>query len=578
MYSIRRQLTNEEREKLGGISSMKAHLLFHRGIRDLEEADKFLAPEYESGLHDPSLLKDADRAAARIIQAIKNGEKVVIYADYDADGIPGAAIWHDFFRRIGFKNFSVYIPHRHDEGFGLNVEAIEQLANEGTKLVVTVDCGIADGLPVEKANGLGIDVIITDHHEPPVELPKAFAIVDHKQADCNYPDKNICGAGVAYKLIQAVLKIDRFGLKEGMEKWLLDLVGLATLSDMVLLTGENRIFAYYGLQVLRKSPRKGLRRLLDTLKISRNHITEDDIAFMITPRINAASRMGVPMDAFHLLVADNDESALKYASKLDRVNNERKTAVALLVKEVKKTLKARYGITSAITSADSMPAVIVLGNPAWRPSLLGLAANSCAEEFNRPVFLWGRDGGNEFKGSCRSEGRTHVVELMRAVPAGVFTQFGGHKHSGGFTISKEQIHYVDKHLNDACQVGAIDDEDVPEIIDGQLDLDAVDWRLYGEIAGLAPFGAGNHKPVFIFKNIVPILIRRFGKAKEHVGLDFKKSNGEKISAISFFGAENEWSNSLETGKAIDLVASLEKSVFRGQTELRLRIADIIKKL
>ena len=576
----KRPLTVDERNRIGGMSDLAAHLLFHRGILDAESAEKFINPDYARDTHDPFLLKDAERSADRIISAIKNDEKVAIYADYDADGIPGASMWHDFFTRIGYKNFLIYIPHRHDEGFGLNLNAVEKLANDGVKLIVTLDCGITDVIPVDRVNELKMQVIITDHHEPPPKLPKAFAIIDHKQADCAYPDKNLCGTGVGYKLIQAILKKDRFGLKEGMEKWLLDLVGIATMSDMVSLTGENRVFAYYGLQVLRKTPRKGLVRLLKILKIAQQHLNEDDIAFMITPRINAASRMGVPMDAFKLLTAETDEEAEAAAEHLDAINNERKGVVASLVKEVKKTVNERY--------SGAVPSVIVLGNPDWRPALLGLAANSCAEEFDRPVFLWGRDGEKLIKGSCRSEGASSVVELMRAVPVGVMTQFGGHHHSGGFTVSNEQIHYLEHYLNDAAgkirnskheirdksEIENSNDSN-EDLIDMELSLDSVDYRLNDDISKLAPFGTGNRKPKFLFKRIMPENVRTFGKGNDHIEITFKNKRGAKIPAISFFAAASEWAKKVEMNKPIDLIASVEKSMFRGRPELRLRIEEVI---
>ncbi len=582
-YAIKRQLSNEEQEEFALFSPLLSHLLFHRGISNRKDAEIFLNPDYDRDVHDPFLLKDNEKAADRIISAIKKDERVAIYSDYDADGIPAAAMWNDFFARIGFKNFSIYIPHRHDEGFGLNREAVEQLAAENVKLIVTLDCGISDFEPVERANELNIDVIITDHHEPPERLPKAFAIVDHKQVDCQYPDKNLCGSGVGFKLIQGILAKNRFGLKEGMEKWLLDLVGMATLSDMVSLTGENRVFAYYGLSVLRKTPRKGLTRLLEKLKIQKRYLTEDDIAFMITPRINAASRMGVPMDAFKLLAAETDEEANTQADLLDKINNERKGIVASLVKEIKKTIRDRYGSGSG---TGSIPSVIVLGNPAWRPSLLGLAANTCAEEYDRPVFLWGRDGDNAIKGSCRSEGKTHVVELMRAVPIGVFTQFGGHKHSGGFAVANETIHYLETRLNEAAetisnakfqmpnQVQNLNENNGGEI-DMELTLDSINWDFYKDIAKLAPFGMGNPKPVFLFRDAISNSVRRFGKANEHLEIVFRKKSGEKVSAISFFCADNEWAKKLKSGTKIDVTASIEKSVFKRMPELRLRIIDVM---
>lgn len=546
--------------------------MFHRGILDSAAAERFIRPDYARDTHDPLDLKGADKAAARIIEAIQRGEKIAVYSDYDCDGIPGAAMFHDLFRRIGYSNFIIYIPHRHNEGFGVNADAVDELADQGVKLMITVDCGISDKEAIGHARDRGIEVIVTDHHEPPEELPPAIAVIDPKQSDCGYPDKDLCGTGVAFKLIQAILSKHCFGLKEGHEKWLLDLVGIATLSDMVPLVGENRALASYGLQVLRKSPRKGLQRLLYKLRISQPHLTEDDIAFMITPRINAASRMGVPMDALHLLTADTDEEADKWADHLDAINSERKGVVASLVKEVKKLVHARHG--------DNVPSVIVLGNPEWRPSLLGLAANSCAEEFRRPVFLWGRDGDGGIKGSCRSEGVSNVVEIMRAMPGGVFTEFGGHKHSGGFGVLNDAVHYLEDKLNQAAAslqaatpASPASDEDA--MIDYELKIDDVTPALFEDVNKLAPFGVGNRKPKFLFRNLAPSSVRKFGKANEHIELLFDKSNGYKIPAIAFFGATEPWAEEAAPGKRVDLVANIEKSMFRNRPEIRLRIVDVI---
>ncbi len=461
------------------------HILFHRGIETLEDKAEFLNPNYEKHIHDPFLLKDAEKAAKRIIKAIDANEKIVIYSDYDADGIPAGVIFHDFFKKIGFKNFTNYIPHRHDEGFGLNTDAVEQFVKDGVQLLVTLDCGISDIEAVSLAQKNGIDVIITDHHEPHEEIPPAFAIVDHKQKDCKYPEKILCGSGVCFKLIQAILKINRFNLKEGQEKWLLDMVGIATLSDMVPLTGENRALAHFGLRVLKISPRKGLMRLLRHLKIDQKHLTEDDIGFMITPRINAASRMGLPMDAFCLLATDDDIEAHKYVEHLDKINNERKGVVASLVKEVKKIIKERH--------TDNSRNVIVAGNPEWRPSLLGLVANTLAEEFNKPVFLWGRDGDGVIKGSCRSGGTVSVVEIMNKASSETMLQYGGHSASGGFSVSNESIHYLENNLNNAFDILVKDMKDgkvmiEPDYIDMEIPLEYANWNNYAEIEKLSPFG------------------------------------------------------------------------------------------
>lgn len=557
------------REKING--DFIDHLLFYRNIKTPEAKQAFLNPNYNEHIHDPFLLKDAEKAAKRIVEAIEKNKKIVIYSDYDADGIPAGVIFHDFFKKIGFKNFINYIPHRHDEGFGLNTDAIDQFVKDKVDLLITLDCGISDIEAVKLAQENGMDVIITDHHEPHEELPTAFAIVNHKQKDCNYPEKILCGSGVGFKLIQAVLKVKRFDMKEGQEKWLLDMVGIATLSDMVPLTGENRALAHFGLRVLKISPRKGLMRLLNHLKIPQKYLTEDDVGFMITPRINAASRMGIPMDAFKLLSTDDDNEAHTFVEHLDKINTERKSVVAGLVKEVKKIMKERH--------KDNVRNVIVMGNPDWKPSLLGLVANNLAEEFGKPAFLWGRDGDGIIKGSCRSGDTVSVVEIMNKSKAGTFIQYGGHFASGGFVVSNEAIHHLDDHLNASFDI--LKKENLvkePDFIDMQISLEEVNWNTYADIEKLAPFGVGNHKPLFIIKDIKISGLKEFGKEKNHLELSFKKENGQMVNAIGFFMLADNFLNKdgeiIKIGDSIDLIATMEKSMFRGRAELRMRIVDV----
>ena len=285
MYQMDKYALREKIDTKTGLQNypeLLKGLLMARGGDTREKAEVFLNPDYENGLHDPFLLKDMEKAVERILRAIDNKEKVLIYSDYDADGIPGGAILHDFFKKIypaglfgvvGYENFENYIPHRHDEGYGLNIDAIDEFGKSGVKLVITIDCGIADIKEVSHANSLGIDVIVTDHHLPKGFVPEAYAILDPKQTDCNYPYDMLCGSGVVFKLIQGILQKRDFGIKAGQEKWFLDLVGLATLSDMVPLNGENRVFAHYGLKVLQRSPRLGLMKLLRKFKINQKYIS-----------------------------------------------------------------------------------------------------------------------------------------------------------------------------------------------------------------------------------------------------------------------------------------------------------------
>jgi single-stranded-DNA-specific exonuclease len=433
------------------------------------------------------------------------------------------------------------------------------------------------------ANEHGIDVIITDHHIPGQKLPEAFAVVNPKQSGCEYPEKMLCGSGVIFKVVQALcsrLHDKNSPLKngaifpEGWEKWLLDMVGLATLSDMVPLRGENRVFAHYGLTVFRKSPRMGLIRLLSLLRIDQRYITEDDIAFMVTPRINAASRMGIPTDAFRLLSTTDESVAGVLAEHLNAKNDERKGVVAGMVKEIKKRMKDDG------TDGEQMRRVLVIGNPEWKPSLLGLVANSFSDEHVRPVFLWGREGSNGgtvIKGSCRAGGDTHVVDLMEKAKD-VFIDYGGHKGAGGFSVSEENIHTLEERLNSAFtelvkekKAGA---HDVRVFVDQKISIDGVNWDTYRHIEKFAPFGLDNPKPLFLLENIIVEGVKLFGKEKNHLELKFKNSSGRYITAMAFFSGPEKFSVPLEPGLPINLVATLEKSHFRNFPELRLRIVDV----
>ncbi len=566
-------------------------LLAQRGLVDAAEVAAFMNPDYDAHTHDPYLLKDMEKAVTRILTAMKQDQKVVVYSDYDTDGIPGGVIFHDFFKKAGFENFINYIPHRHDEGFGLNSDAIKQFINDGVNLLITIDCGIADVQPVTEAVAAGIDVIITDHHLPGQVMPPAFAIINPKQSDCMYPEKMLCGSGVAYKLIQGILKKDRCGIKEGQEKWLLDMVGIATLSDMVPLRGENRVFAYYGMTVLRRSPRLGLMKLLRQAKVDQRYLTEEDIGFTIGPRINAASRMGVPMDAFRLLATQDVTEADQFATHLNAINNERKGTVAALVKEAKKIIHERFGAAgSHEKNADThAPKVIVLGNPEWKPSLLGLVANTVAEEYSCPVYLWGRDGDGVLKGSCRSDGYTDLVALMQAVQdeTPTFIQFGGHAMSGGFSVAHANVHDLQARFDAAVERLAKVKKGPPEIlVDKELLLSDVNWGTWNMIEKLAPFGVGNPKPLFMFRNVSPRGVKQFGKEKNHLELVFEVgetnyfNTPSKIPAIGFFMTTSDWEESLGRdvvpNEPITLIATMEKSMFAGRKELRLRIVDIIK--
>ena len=534
-------------------------LLKQRGISP-EEKENFFNPDYNR-LHDALLLPDMEKARDRVIRAMKEDEHIVVFSDYDADGIPGAVVLSDFFNRAGYKNISFYIPHRHDEGFGLNEDAIEECAKKGANLIITVDCGTADAEELALAKKLGMDVIVTDHHESS-ELPKAFAIVNPKLKDSKYPFRDICGAAIAFKLVQAILAKEksaswRIGIKEGMEKWSLDMVGIATLSDMVPLVGENRIFARFGLDVLRKSPRPGLAALFNKLNLDRKTLTEDDVTFMITPRINAASRMGVPYDAFKLLSTNDPEEAEKLVVHLEKINNERKGMVASMVKEAKNHLEKR----------ERVGEVIVVGNPEWKPSLVGLVCISLVEAYAKPAFVWGRDGDGVIKGSCRSYNGYNLFKLMESAKDS-FIEFGGHTGAGGFSVTLENLATLEEKLSDALQAVSppLGGETAKSLAVTLPDICEDLWKV---VAQFAPFGIGNEKPVFKIANAPIKSLRQFGKENNHMELGL----GNGLKAISFFSSPSSYSI-LPTATQCTLYAHIEKSYFRNRPEIRLRIVDI----
>lgn len=560
------EITDGIEQELSSYSQLTRRLLVNRGITERDEAFAFLNPSYEDHSHDPFLLKDIDKAIERIYQAIQKNEKIAVYADYDCDGIPGAVIMHDFFEMLGYSNVVIYIPDRHKEGYGLQKESLAKLFSEGVALVVTVDLGITNIAEVDFCNTHGVDCIVTDHHLVGGEVPRAYAVVNPKQKECGYPDPMLCGSGVAFKLVQAFLKryADVFSVPVGKEKWLLDMVGLATLSDMVPLVNENRIFAYYGLMVFKKTRRPGLLHLLKKSGVKLQHLIEDDITFMVTPRINAAGRMDHPKHAFQLLSLQDPAESFEKAVMLEKYNTERKN----LVKKIMKQALAKL--------ADRPKAsVIVLGDRTWHIGVLGLVASRLVEEFDVPVFVWGGDEETDsLKGSCRGNATVNMVELMR-VCEDCFTNFGGHEEAGGFSVDVRHVHTLSEALVSAYE--DLKQEKSQEKVyeyDTELSLSDVGFGTYKEISRLAPFGVGNPKPVFLFRDVVIQQVKVFGKQNEHLELLVGNDSGAQSKAIAFFTKFDAFGEPLEEGKIIQLFASMEYSTFGYKPETRLRIVTI----
>ena len=568
-YVLREKTPREAHERLAEHPELIRDLLYGRGIGSGEDAAAFLSPSFENHSYDPFLLPDMEKGVERILSAIEKGEKICVWSDYDCDGIPGGAMLRDFFDLIGYSNVVSYIPHRHTEGYGLNTRGLEGLVKDGVSLVITVDSGITDVEPVAYATARGMDVIVTDHHLPFRQsqdaqqdvLPAAFAVINPKRKDNAYPFDGLCGAGVAWKLVQGILAKNRFGVGEGKEKWLLDLVGLATIADMVPLCGENRALAHWGLVVLRKSPRPGLQRLLELARANQHTLTEDDVAFTIAPRINAASRMDAPEGAFDLLRTRDEGEAETLAKHLQKMNDARKGVVAVTVKEIKERI-----------SSEGVPSgMIIMGNPKWRPGLLGLVAQNIMEEYGRTVCLWGREGGETIKGSCRSDGSVNIVDLMSK--AGPFLDFGGHQFSGGFSLREEGVHGLSHTFIEAYE--RTHNGDAPEeiFIDRELDIEATSPRsTLSQLRRLAPFGEGNPKPLFVLPHMAISSMKMFGKTGEHLELGLSRGTAQ-IKAIAFYSSPESFTSVPKDGTHKDIVAHLEYDAFKGG--VRLRLVDVL---
>lgn len=569
---------SKNKDKIKGVNSVMSELLSLRGVND-QNLEIFLNPSYEKEIHDSFKMRDMDNAVSRILSAIKNDERTLIFGDYDADGVLSSSVISLFFKKVGYENFHVYIPDRQEDGYGLNRNAISEFAKSKGNLIVTVDCGITGIKEVDFANKLGLEVIITDHHLPHDKLPKALAIVNPKRIDCEYPFKELSGTGVAYKLVQGLSKKGDFDIPEGWEKWLLDLVAISIISDMMSLTGENRAFMKYGLLVARKTQRLGLRQLLKAVKIRPEYLNEDDIAFMVSPRLNAAGRMSHASQALNLLTTENPEEAKKIVKHLEEKNQERRTIVTDILEVAEKKF---------FKDGSEKSNVLVVGDPSWPIGVLGIAAGRLVDLFHKPAFVWGKNGTGLLKGSCRSDGTVNMVELMGACGNDYFSDFGGHEMAGGFSVNPKKEKELEKKLSETYE--KLEKKETNQTIhyDMELFLDDVGETNAGIINNVGPYGNGNPKPVFLFREVSILDLKVFGNGGLHLELSFSDSGGKKINAIGFFAVNPECldgpfdgskchifeGSHIGKGEKINLLANIEKSYFKHRPEVRLRIVDI----
>ncbi|MFA7309161.1 MAG: single-stranded-DNA-specific exonuclease RecJ [Patescibacteria group bacterium] len=539
-----------------------AQIFFNRNITTEQEKNDFLNPEYEQ-LRDPFLLKNMDIAVSRLVLALKEKHRIVIFGDYDVDGCTATAILYRALRSYG-GSVSYYIPDRMKEGYGMTKVAIDHLIDRGTDLIITVDNGTASYDEVGYAKEHNIDVIITDHHEVTKEVPQALAVINPKQLDDPYPFEGICGATVAFKLVCALTmrlgeKDDSIRLEQ--LKWYLDLVAIGTVADVMPLIDENRILVKYGLMVLKKTRNPGIKAIAKVAGIELEKVDVRTIGFAFAPRINAAGRMTHAENALKLLLTDNPAEAEMLALRLEQLNRQRQETVKSHIDNVKLELYSR----------DKIDSVLVLHDASWTSGILGLIAGRVSEEFSRPVFCLAEEGGM-FKGSARSSVDFHIVEAMKAVSE-TLVKFGGHKQAGGFTVTHDHYEIFKQSLISYGDLVLHDDNKVREIqVDAEIDTSRITKKLFRDLQKLQPFGQKNPDPVFAAHAMLVTETKLVGADLKHLKITLKDSHNNTWKGIAF-SVEDEIKE-IERGERVDIAFSIQENEWKGVTNLECMIHDI----
>jgi single-stranded-DNA-specific exonuclease len=538
-----------------------ARLLCQRGLDTPDEASRFLNPSLEH-LHDPMAMADMRTAVDRLLGAVARRERIAIHGDYDVDGITSTVILRRALELLG-ADVLHFIPERMRDGYGLQPAAIERLHAAGVALVVSVDCGIRGADAARRARELGVDLIITDHHEPDAELPSALAIVNPKRADCRYPDKYLAGVGVALKLVQALCRAT------GRENWLPGFVKIAaigTLADVVPLVGENRVIAKIGLDLLSKGPHKiGLRSLLEVCGLSGKAIDSYHISFLLAPRVNAAGRMSTPDIATRLLLATDEvmaDEARSLATELDAENVRRQQEEAAVLAEAK-----RMVTTDPEIGARS---VLVVAGDGWHRGVVGIVASKLVDAFYRPAIVMSIDGPIAHA-SCRSIPCFDMLgALERCAP--LMVRFGGHRQAAGLALETARIKEFRAAVNDVFDETLGPDDLMPRLrIDGDLTFRHITGKVVAGVSSMAPFGAGNPRPVFAARRVEIVDGPRTLKDR-HLKMSLKQ-DGRVFRAIAWRAAEQQ-DYLTEHKTALDVAFSLEQNQFNGETYLELTLADL----
>ena len=546
-------------------SRLTLQLLWDRGLKTQKAIDEFFNPDYDEDLHDPFLMKGMKKAVERIDRALKNKEKITIFGDYDADGVCGTAILSETLKVLGADS-DIYIPDRNKEGYGMNLKAVKEVAARKTNLIITIDCGITDFEEVKLANKLGVDVVVVDHHDVPEKVPSAVSIVNPCQKGEKYPFRELAAAGVAFKVMQALLrsKVEsrKSKVADGFEKWLLDLVAIATVADVMPLMGENRTLVKYGLVVLAKTRRLGLQELMRLARIT--NLDVHTLGYIIGPRLNAAGRMDKATTAYELLITKSKKEAETLARRLDSKNQERQRLTSKIMEEVEKRI-----LTKRI--------LIFEGDRNWPVGIVGLIAGRLADKYYRPtiIFQQMKDGS---KGSARSIPCFNIVEAISQCQD-LLEDFGGHPGAAGFTVPNKNLKKFEERLLKITDKKIKKKDLVPLLnIDSELEAEQLNFEIYEEIQRFAPFGERNPRPLFLIKDLKVSNFRTVGNNCSHLKMYLTKElEGGRIKGFQTIGfGLGDFCDKIKQDDKVDVVFELIIDEWNGARELQLRIIDLKK--
>lgn len=547
-------------EKELEIPKQIANLLAIRGVESYDEAKNFFRPGIKN-LHDPFLMKDMDKASARLCRAVRNCEKVVVYGDYDVDGTTATSIVYTFLKSFGL-DVKYYIPHRFKEGYGINPDGIKYALEQKADLIVSVDCGITAVEEAAYAKEQGLDLIICDHHNCGDTIPDAVAVLDPKRPDCNYPFDGLSGAGVGFKLIQGTTH--ELGLSDTLSYKYLDLVAISIASDIVPIVDENRVLMREGLRMINTNPRIGIKALLQLIKIPLGTVTTSSIVFSVGPRINAAGRMGDATAAVELMIAEDEVEASRRARELESINMRRRRTDSKTMDEAMEMLDSEFKI-------DELSSM-VLHDPEWHLGVIGIVASRLVDAYYRPAIMLSTVEG-KVKGSARSVKGFNIYEALKKCDD-LLEQFGGHEFAAGLTMDEKNLPEFRKRIDEIAYQSLSEKDFTPELmIDGSLDLSSVDKRFWKLLSQFEPFGPGNLRPIFVSEDVciegVPTIV-----GNGHLKMKVRQEESGVFDVIGF--NMHEYLPHLRNcdENKIDLAYVLEENYWNGRRTLQIRLKDI----